>query len=146
MLKIYSRATALVALSLVMFAIVPPVIFAQREVQEFNEVYCDPAIPAPKTAEEAAERGPNCQGTKISSPDAGLMEKYGLPFLNFLGSIVGLVVTISIVAGGIQYSAAADDPTKLAAARARIRNAVIALAAFLFLYGLLQWLVPGGFI
>jgi len=63
-----------------------------------------------------------------------------------MGSIVGLVVTVSIVVGGIQYSASADDPSRLAAARKRIRNAVIALVAFLFLYGLLQWLVPGEFV
>lgn len=76
--------------------------------------------------------------------DCGLVEKYGVPFLNFLGAIVGLVVTISIVVGGIQYSSSADDPKKLAAAKERIRNAVIALVAFLFLFALLQWLVPGG--
>jgi len=76
--------------------------------------------------------------------DCGLVEKYGIPFLNFLGAVVGLVVTISIVVGGIQYSSSADDPKKLAAAKERIRNAVIALIAFLFLFAFLQWLVPGG--
>lgn len=78
--------------------------------------------------------------------DCGLVEKYATPFLNFLGAIVGLVVTISIVVGGIQYASSADDPSKVAAAKKRILNAVIALVAFLFLYGFLQWLVPGGFI
>lgn len=136
----------LVALSLVMLVIVPQTAHAQQEPKEFDEVYCDPAIPAPKTAEQAQERGPHCQGTKLDSPDAGLVEKYGVPLLNFMGSIVGLIVTISIVAAGIQYSSAANDPNKIAAARSRITNAVIALVAFLFLYGLLQWLVPGGFI
>lgn len=76
--------------------------------------------------------------------DCSLLEKYGVPLLNFLGAIVGLVVTISIVVGGIQYSSSTDDPKKLAAAKERIRNAVIALVAFLFLFALLQWLVPGG--
>lgn len=78
--------------------------------------------------------------------DCGLVEQYAIPFLNFLGAVVGLVVTISIVVGGIQYASSADDPQKVAAAKSRIANAVIALVAFLFLYGFLQWVVPGGFI
>ena len=76
----------------------------------------------------------------------GLIHNYVNPFINFLAIAVGIIVTISIVVGGIQYSASADDPQKVAKAKDRIINAIIALLAFLFLYAFLQWLVPGGFL
>lgn len=77
--------------------------------------------------------------------DCNLVRDYGVPIMNFLGAIVGIVVTISIVTGGIQYASSADDPQKVAAAKKRITNSIIALIAYLFLFGFLQWLVPGGF-
>ena len=64
--------------------------------------------------------------------------------INFLSVGVGIVVTGVIILGGIQYILAGDNATALAAARQRIINGLIALAAFLFMYAFLQWLVPGG--
>ncbi len=64
--------------------------------------------------------------------------------VNFLAALVGITVVGSIVYGGILYSSAADNPQKLQAAKDRIRNAIIALIAFIFLFSFLQWLVPGG--
>jgi hypothetical protein len=82
----------------------------------------------------------NC--SEISKCD--LMTKYVYPFINFLSALVGLVVVISIVIGGIQYGSSAGDPQKVTAAKNRIRNALIALVTFIFLYSLLNFLVPGG--
>lgn len=148
MLKFYNSVLIIVVVVLALISLLPGQVAHadKREVKEFDGHYCDPAIPPPKNAAEAEARGPNCQGTKLGSSDAGLVGKYGIPILNFLGAIVGLIVTISVVAGGIQYAISANDPAALAAARSRVRNAVIALVAFLFLYGFLQWLVPGGFV
>lgn len=147
MFKFYNRAAVILAPCLVLLALFPAqLIYAQREVKDFDAPYCDPAIPPPPDEKAAKDAGPHCQGTNLADPDAGLVGKYGIPFLNFLGAIVGLIVTISIVIGGIQYAGSAGDPNIVAEARKRIRNAVLALAAFLFLYGFLQWLVPGGFI
>lgn len=64
--------------------------------------------------------------------------------INFLAGGVLLVVTAMIVAGGIQYITAGGIPQRLEAARRRITNAVIALIIFIFLFGILQWLIPGG--
>jgi hypothetical protein len=64
--------------------------------------------------------------------------------INFFSAIVGIVVVISIIIGGVQYSTAGSDPKKVAEAKGRIFNALIALLAFIFLYSFLQWLVPGG--
>jgi len=73
-----------------------------------------------------------------------LFDKYINPLIAFLTAIAGVIIVISIIAGGVQYSAAGGDPSKVAAAKNRITNAIIALIAIIFLFAFLQWLVPGG--
>lgn len=79
-----------------------------------------------------------------TASNCNLIAKYINPLITLLSALVGLVVTISIVIGGIQYSSSAGDPQAATAAKNRIRNAIIALVAFIFLYAFLQFLVPGG--
>lgn len=69
---------------------------------------------------------------------------YLVLFINALSAMVGVVVVGMIIMGGIQYAMSADDPQKVSAAKDRIRNAIIALVAFIFTYAFLQWIVPGG--
>jgi hypothetical protein len=64
--------------------------------------------------------------------------------INFLSMIVGVVVVMMIIIGGIQYSSANGDPKKIAAAKSRVYNALLALVAYLFIFSFLQWLIPGG--
>src|SRR5579862_6641515 len=64
--------------------------------------------------------------------------------VDFLSVGVGIIVTAVILVGGIQYIIAGDNPQQLTAARQRITNGVIALFAFIFMFALLQWLIPGG--
>lgn len=64
--------------------------------------------------------------------------------INILSAAAGLIITIVIIIGGIQYTTAKDDPQAVAAAKGRITNAIIALAVYIFFYAFLQWLVPGG--
>jgi len=73
-----------------------------------------------------------------------IMEKYIQPFINFLGIGFGIILTIMVVVGGIQYITSGSDPQKVAAAKSRISNAIFALVIFAFMYAILQWLVPGG--
>lgn len=95
-------------------------------------------LPITPTQDPAA--GSNC------SNDCGLVAKYGIPLINFAAGLVGIAATISIVIGGIQYSASGDNPQATSAAKKRIANAVLALLGFLFLYAALQWILPGGFL
>jgi len=69
---------------------------------------------------------------------------YVLTAINTLSALVGLTVVIVIIIGGIQYSAAGDDPQKVQAARSKIQNALLALFIFIFMFSFLQWVVPGG--
>lgn len=64
--------------------------------------------------------------------------------VNFLSAGVGIVIIAVIIIGGIQYSLAGDNSTATGEAKKRIVNGVIALAAFIFSYAFLQWLIPGG--
>ncbi len=73
-----------------------------------------------------------------------LVQKYINPTIDFLAAAVGIICVISVVLGGIQYSASADNPQASAAAKKRIANAVLAAVVFLFLWGFLQFIVPGG--
>ena len=73
-----------------------------------------------------------------------LVTKYVNPAVKFMAALAGVAVVISIVIGGIQYSSAGGDPSKVAAARGRIQQAVIALLAFLFLMAFLNFIIPGG--
>lgn len=79
----------------------------------------------------------------INEDNCGII-RYLVIFINVLSAVVGLVVVGSIIYGGIQYSMAGSDPQKVSEAKRRIRNAVIALMFFLFMFSLLNYLVPGG--
>jgi hypothetical protein len=84
----------------------------------------------------------NCQD--VRPHDCPIIDDYINPLVNFLAALVGVAVVISIIIGGIQYSSSGGDPSKAAAAKNRIRNAVIALVAFILLWSILNFLIPGG--
>lgn len=87
-------------------------------------------------------------GFKSPSQQAGgnIIDDYVNPFIKLMTALIGVAIVISIVLAGIQYSSAGGDPSGVAAAKKRITAAVIALVAYAFLLGFLQWLVPGGLV
>ncbi len=100
-----------------------------------------PNSPAIDTdATDPASTGGKC--ATLTSCD--LTHDYLNPAIQLMSAAAGIAISISIVIGGIQYASSAGDPQQAAAAKARIRNAIIALLAFLFLYALLNFLIPGG--
>ncbi len=80
----------------------------------------------------------------VGSDFCDFENKYINPAIDFLSIGFGLLVIIMIASAGIQYSAAGGDPQKVNNAKKRISNAVLALLLFIFMFALLQWLVPGG--
>ena len=87
----------------------------------------------------AANPKANC-----STNGCDFIQKYVNPGINLLSVSFGLIAVVSITIGGVQYSASAGDPQKAAAAKKRITNTIIALICYFFLYGFLQFLIPGG--
>jgi hypothetical protein len=83
------------------------------------------------------------QDVKTCVEDTPLMENIN-NIIYALSAGIGLVVTAMIIIGGIQYSAAGGDSNKVQAAKQKIYNAVLALLAFMFMFGFIEWLVPGG--
>jgi hypothetical protein len=82
--------------------------------------------------------------TTCSSPtDCNLVIKYLNPFIKLLSIITGTAVVIGIIVGAIQYSASGGDPQKTASAKKHIRNAILGLIAFIFLFAFLKFLAPG---
>ena len=80
---------------------------------------------------------------KINKDNCGIV-KYIILITNALSAIVGIVIVTMIIIGGIQYSTAGPDPSKVQAARKKISNALLALVLFVFGFSILQWLIPGG--
>lgn len=85
----------------------------------------------------------DCKAADIDASNCGILS-YFLDAINLLSALVGIIVVIMIVVGGIQYSTARDNPQAAAAAKDRIRNALLALFGYLFVYAFLQYIVPGG--
>jgi hypothetical protein len=85
-----------------------------------------------------------CNNAKASGDEC--IAKYIGITTRFLAAGVGIVVIIMVIIGGIQYSSAGSEPQKLAAARTKIFNALLALIIFIFLFAILQWLLPGGWL
>ena len=94
----------------------------------------NPSIPGCTADANAACEEGNCDFVK----------KYINPAINVLTLSFGLIVVISLISGGIQYSAAGGDPQKVANAKKRVSMTILALVAYSFLYAFLQFLVPGG--
>lgn len=57
---------------------------------------------------------------------------------------LGILAVFFLVISGIQYAAAQDNPQAVAGAKTRIYNVVIGIVIYAFMFGLLQWLIPGG--
>jgi hypothetical protein len=65
-------------------------------------------------------------------------------FVRALSAMVGIIVVIMVAVGGIEYAASKDNPQATAAAKNRIKNAILALIMYIFMFAFLQWIVPGG--
>jgi hypothetical protein len=92
------------------------------------------------------DHGPGAQGEHCSdnSNNCDLVKLYVNPFIRILTLLVGLVVAASLIMGAVQYSASNGDAQRIAAAKSRISNTLLAFFAYAFLYAFLNFLIPGG--
>lgn len=128
-------------------------IFATHGSQQQQEANREAALAQirAREAEEAARQGVenpgrvSCDSTQSCIDDNPLLNFLVL-VLNVLGGAVAIIVVIVIVLAGIQYSTAGGNPNTTAVAKKRILNAIIAFIAYLGLYMVFQWLIPGGFV
>jgi hypothetical protein len=66
--------------------------------------------------------------------------------IDVLAAGVGIVVTGSIIWGGVQYTIAGNNANTVSAAKKRILDSLVALFIFFFMFAFLEWIVPGGII
>ncbi len=115
---------------------------------------CDPTKDSYCVEDKTATSGDlDCDGaidpeTGKTATDAGcnLVTKYVNPIIKILSGLAGVAVIIGIIYGGILYASSAGDAQQVAKSKLIIRNSVIALLAFFFLYAFLKFLVPGNII
>ncbi|HSX36496.1 MAG TPA: hypothetical protein VLH84_06205, partial [Patescibacteria group bacterium] len=115
--RLFTKLTSFTAVCLLMgmfaFAAVLPVTSVYAATAPVTAPTCTagktgttetPCIGLPPEATKDKSASNNC------TADCGLVAKYAIPFINFLAAMVGVVVTISIVIGGIQYTTSRDNP------------------------------------
>ena len=95
--------------------------------------------PPPSSPAPTPPATPSCNESSCD-----LVASYIQPIVSLLSGMVGIIVVISLIMGGIEYSTSEGDPQKSAKAKRRITNTLIALIAFFFLYAFLQFLIPNG--
>lgn len=116
--------------------------------------------PCPEGSEEYHGPTGNCEedeveiGVAVPGSEDRCIEKgdannnpifvYLRGIIQFLATGVGIIVTINLVIGGIQYMASRGNPQATQAALSRITNSVIALVLFILMAAILNFLVPGG--
>jgi hypothetical protein len=65
-------------------------------------------------------------------------------FAQFLAVGVGLAVVGGIIFGGFTYMTARADAGQTQKGEEIIRNAIIGLLLYIFMFALLNWVIPGG--
>ncbi|MFO0971750.1 MAG: pilin [Candidatus Saccharimonadales bacterium] len=82
-------------------------------------------------------------GTNEAAADTPFMQRIAT-YLRWIFVGVGVLAVFGFIISGIQYGAAQDNPQSVAAAKTRIINIIYGAVIFAMMFGLLQWLVPGG--
>lgn len=118
-----------------------------------SSLKCKHGTPNVKIISASAQLGcsnSNCEDPaanpklKCTFDNCDFIGKYINPGINLLTISFGLIAVGSIILGGIQYSSSEGDPQQASKAKSRIANTIIAVIVYFFLYGFLQFLIPGG--
>lgn len=130
-LRVVGAVLAVALLCMVCFARQPEVFAVWSD----NSVINDTASPVVNSANDCSNG--------VTKDSCGIV-KIVVDITNVLSALVGVVVVLSIVIAGIQYSTAGGNPQTVAKSKKRIINALLALLIYIFMYSFLQWLIPGG--
>ncbi len=90
-----------------------------------------------------------CSGVDTSiidckNTDAGAIREILLIIIDIMSVGIGILGAIGITVVGIQYLTASDNVQQTTKAKKRLYEIVIGLAVYVLLYGLIEWLMPGG--
>lgn len=79
-----------------------------------------------------------------TSANGGAIIFYLTQILILLNGLVGAVIVLVLVIAGIQFITSAGDPSRYKAAKTRVQQAITALVLYMFMFAILNFLVPGG--
>jgi len=82
----------------------------------------------------------SCSNTGNSSPVTDLL----VTIVNFLAVGVGIAVLGGIIYGAFLYASADTSADQAKRGIGHVRNAVIALIVFIFMYAIINYIIPGG--
>jgi hypothetical protein len=84
-----------------------------------------------------------CLGKK-GPTGMGPIEDFLYAVIRFLTNGIGVMMVLAVIGAGIQYTMSEGSAETTMKAKKRITNIVLAAFVYLFIYAILQFLVPGG--
>lgn len=100
---------------------------------ELSDGKCDPKN----------DDNPNNDNDPLSKENCGII-RIIVDVINFLSAVAGIALVASLMISGYLYMTARDNAGQVEKAKSRIVQTLIALTLFIFMYALLNFLVPGG--
>lgn len=64
--------------------------------------------------------------------------------IRFIAGIFGILAVLIVIISGIQYITSSGNPQAIAAAKKRLVNVIISIVLFVLMFGILNYLIPGG--
>lgn len=64
--------------------------------------------------------------------------------IKFISGLFGLMIVLMVIVGGLQYMTSAGSPSAVESAKKRLANAALGLVLFILLFGIVNYLIPGG--
>ena len=110
----------------------------QQFLHDFNEDWAD----APGPVQDSTGSG-DAINTENEGAKTKFVERVS-SYIKWFSLGLGILAVFGLIISGIQYAAAQDNPQAVAGAKTRIYNIVIGIVIYAFMFGLLQWLIPGG--
>jgi len=65
--------------------------------------------------------------------------------IRFISDGIGLIIIVSVIIAGIQYTFSRGEPQQLKQASSRLQSTLTALIIYIFAYALINYLIPNGF-
>ncbi len=114
-----------------------------RCVQQTGDIYSSSSSSGSGSSSSSGSFSSDCEGETLNKDNCGIVA-YIVLAINFLSAVAMIAIIGSIMFAGYQYMTARDNPQAIGAAKTRIVWALVALLIFIFGYGVLNFLVPGG--
>ncbi len=84
----------------------------------------------------------NCAGGNGVNP----IYAYLRSIIRFVSGLFGIIAVLMVILSGFQYMTSAGSPEAVKKAKSRLANVVLSIIVFAMMFGILNYLIPGGVI